>query len=275
MAKATRVVVLSDGHSGHIAGLTHPDFDSVPSHNGSPRYHAYLARRRLWKYFAEKIEELQPIDVLIYNGDAIDGKGAKSGSTELLTADRTEQVDMAAASILFCKATEVYMSYGTSYHAGAQEDWENEVAKGAGAVKIGSHDYLDVNGLVFSYRHFISKSSIPHGRATPLARERLWNVLWSEWGEYPKADVLLRSHVHYFAYTGGFGWLGVITPALQGRGTKYGARVCSGTVDFGLIHFDVTSKEDWEWHHHVMKLRQSGQVVMKALTKKSGRRSTR
>lgn len=263
MAKKKRVVVISDLHCGHMAGLTPPDFDVILRQDGV-RYKAMLARRRLWKFYADTIESLRPIDVLIVNGDCIDGKGEKSGGTELIVTDRNEQVKMAAAAINYCKARKVYFAYGTAYHVGTVEDYEDEVAAKTHAVKIGSHDWLDVNGLVFDYRHFISPSSMPYGRATPIFRERIWNILWNEWGEYPKSDVLIRSHTHTFAFCGGFGWLGIITPGLQGIGTKFGARHCSGTVDFGLIHFDVTSKENWEWHHHILKLRQSEQVVMKA-----------
>lgn len=259
-----RVVVISDLHCGHLVGLTPPDWNPMYRRTDTHNHTLSTTRRRLWKLYADWVADLQPIHVLIVNGDAIEGKGQKSGGTELITADRNEQVGMAVASIEETKAKKVYMSYGTSYHTGVSEDWERKVADGVNAVKIGSHDWLDVNGLVFDYRHFVNRSSIPHGRYTPLARERLWNVLWNEHDEYPRGDVIVRSHVHYFAFCGGYGWLGVITPALCGYGSKYGARITSGTVDFGLVWFDIESKEDWSWDHVIHKFRGSRRKVMKA-----------
>ena len=93
-----RVVVISDLHCGHVVGLTHPDFN--PSYpRGSERFKLAVRRRELYKFYTDRMEKLQPIDILIVNGDAIDGKGPRSGSTELLTTDRDEQVEMAAVAI--------------------------------------------------------------------------------------------------------------------------------------------------------------------------------
>lgn len=263
MSKRTfkRVVVIADLHCGHRVGLTHPDFNVAPP-RGSKRWPLYVLRRRLWKFYAEAIGSLKPIDALIVNGDAVDGKGQKSGSTELITADRDEQAEMAAAAILHAEAGLVVMSYGTPYHTGASEDWENAVAKEVSAAKIGGHDWLDVNGLVFDYRHYVGRSIIPHGRHTSVSRERLWNLLWAEWDEYPKAQVFLRSHVHYFNFCGGYKWLALTTPALQGPKTKFGTRQSTGTVDFGIVSFDVVDREEWTWRPHIDKPRRSRQNVI-------------
>ena len=255
-----RVVIISDLHSGHVVGLTHPSFDVK---HDQPTI-IEQARAEYWQWFASRIDALRPIHVLIVNGDCIEGKGEKSGGTELIETDRNEQVKMAAAAIKFIGAEKVYMSYGTPYHTGASEDFEDSVAQQVEAVKIGSHDWLDVNGLVFDYRHFISGSQIPHGRFTALASDRLWNLLWNEHGEYPKSDVIIRSHVHYYSHCDGVGWDAFITPALQGSGSKYGARKMKGTVDFGFLSFDVEDKTRWSYKKHILKRSRSAAVVMKA-----------
>ena len=256
-----RVVVISDLHCGHVVGLTHPDFN--PSYpRGSERFKLAVRRRELYKLYKDTLDELKPIDALIVNGDAIDGKGDRSGGTEVLTTDRDEQVDMAVVAIKEAEADRIFMSYGTGYHTGKEEDWEDLVAKEVKAEKVGSHDWIDVNGLVIDYRHHVGRSSIPHGRHTAPARERLWNLLQAEWGEFPKSDVIIRSHVHYFTYCGGFRWLALTTPALQGMGSKYGERQMSNTVDFGLVYFDIKSKEEYSWDQRIVKFRRSRQHII-------------
>jgi hypothetical protein len=248
---AKRVVVLSDLHCGHIVGLTPPKYN--PTYEDNPVLQKLSeARAAYWKFYADTIKVLQPIDILIINGDAIDGKGTKSGATELITADEIEQCYMATTAIEECHASAAYMTYGTPYHTGDLRDFEDVIAKNIKAVKIGSHDWLDVNGLVFDYRHFANGSVIPHGRHTAIARDRLWNVLWSDEG-YPRADIIIRSHIHYHAFCGGRGWLAMTTPALQGIGTKFGARRMSGTVDFGLISFDVEGKDSYTWRSYITR----------------------
>jgi len=257
-----RVVVISDFHCGHAVGLTHPDFNPKYS-DGSRAAEASVMRSVYWSLYAGTLGELKPIDVLVVNGDCIDGKGEASGGTELLTANRNEQVEMATAAILEAEAKTIVMAYGTAYHTGKSEDFEDQIARAVNAAKIGSHDWIDVNGLVFDYKHHIAGSQIPHGRHTAAARDRLWNLMWSEFGEYPKADVIVRSHVHYFDYVGGSNWVALTTPALQGYGTKYGKRRMSGTVDFGLLSFDVWSKSKFGWKAHVWKDVRFGSSALK------------
>jgi len=241
-----RVVIISDLHCGHLAGLTPEDWEKKPeSGYGTKAYEQYRHRREAWKFYEDWCAKLQPVHALICNGDALDGKGPRSGSTELITVDRTEQCDMATACIQEVKAKHVVMSYGTPYHTGINEDWEDQVARQVEAEKIGGHDWIAVNGVVFDYKHHVGRSSIPHGRFTAIARDRLWNLLWAERGEYPKANILIRSHVHYHVAAMENDYAAVITPALQGYGSKYGVRRMSDTVDFGLIWFDI--EEDGTW----------------------------
>ena len=242
-----RVLVISDFHSGHNLGLTHPsdDFDDGTTH--------YLVRRTIWEWYAPLVKRLKP-NIVIVNGDCIDGDGKKSGGTEQLTTDRIKQCKMAVKTLKVIPGKpKFFMSYGTGYHTGNDEDFENIIADKIGAEKIGAEDTIDVNGLLINYRHHIGRSGIPHGRHTAVAKERLWNLMWAERGEYPKADVFIRSHVHYHAFCGGPGWLAMTTAGLQGYGSKYGARVVTGTVDVGMVHFDIWSRDKWTWESHILR----------------------
>ena len=258
-----RVVVVSDFHCGHLVGLTPPHYNPTYT-RGSPEYKLAMNRRRLWKYYADTIEALKPIDYLIVNGDTVDGKGFKSGATELLTADRVKQTDMAADSINEAEAGVILMSHGTPYHVGQSEDWEDEVASKVGAHDIRGHGWVDINGVIFDYRHFVSRSIIPHGRFTSLAREVLWGILWAEAGKYPRGNIFLRSHVHYHVGCNhGNEWKAFTTPALQGPGSKFGVRIASGIVHFGLMSFDVWNKESVIWRAHLLEERTARQHIIK------------
>jgi len=255
--KAKRVVVISDLHCGHMAGLTPKPWQF----KNTDKAHAHYKKRNklvaiqgeLWNRYVATMKSLQPIDLLIVNGDAIDGDGKRSGGTELITTDRNEQAAMAVECIKGAHAKRIVMTYGTGYHTGNCEDFETQIAEEVGA-KIGSHEWIDVNDLIFDCRHHIGSSTIPHGRHTAVAKERMWNYIWSEHQEQPKGDIIIRSHVHYFSYCGGDNWIGITTPALQGMGAKYGSRRCSGHVDWGMISFDVEDKESWVMSKHLSRL---------------------
>lgn len=249
-----RILAIGDLHCGHLVGLTHPDFDSKPRSGARKKF--YDLRRRYWDFYQESVYAIKPVDVVIVNGDAIDGKGDKSGGTEHLTIDRDEQCDMAVAAIEECEADKIFMTFGTPYHVGV-DDWELQVFRTLKErkhqVKIGGHDYINANGLTIDYRHKVGSSAVEYGRHTAVAKARVDNLLWAEHDEFPKAQIILRSHVHYFRYEGGFGWLGMTLPALQGLGAKYGVRECDGTVDFGVVWFDVYNKQEFSWEYRIAK----------------------
>ena len=143
--------------------------------------------------------------------------------------------------------SEGFLSHNTPYHSGLEEDWENYVARELGA-KIGSHEWLEIYGVVFDFKHKVSSSNIPHGRGTAIAKEKLWNQMWALRDEQPDADVIIRSHVHNAFMVGEPGlWLALTTPALQAAGTKYGGRQRSNTVDLGIIVFDVYPDGSYTW----------------------------
>ena len=248
MARPKRVLAIGDLHCGHRVGLTPPQWqDRSPER---VKYHKIQSE--CWNAFDNMVQALKPIDILIVNGDAIDGRGERSGGTELITVDRNVQCNMAVYAIKHIGAKNVVLTYGTPYHTGQLEDIENTIADRVKG-EIHSHEWIDIEGTVFDIKHKVGSSSIPHGKGTAIAKDRLWNLLWSEHGEQPKADVLLRSHVHYHFHVGEPGWLAMTLPALQGQGTKFGARQCSGIVHFGMVHFDC-SKEGYTWAPHVLRL---------------------
>lgn len=245
MAKK-RILVVSDFHSGHEVGLTPPAWNPDSEADHSAKYRSYM-----WTRYTEAVKELKPIDVVVANGDLIDGRGERSGSVELITVDRRSQAKMASECIKVAEAPTIIITRGTDYHVGHEESWEDLVADfcrdADHRVEIGDIRNLDVNGLMFNFRHHIGGSQTPIGRSTPLTREAAWNALWNVRQGFPLSDVIVRSHVHYHTYAGGPGWLAMTTPGLQGYGTRYGERRMSGLIDFGFVYFDVTSKEDFSW----------------------------
>lgn len=250
--KTKRVVVVADLHAGHRSGLTPPDWQWKNTRDTRGKF--ATVQRTLWNFYAEALDALQPIHALIVNGDAIDGKGPKAGSSEHITVDRKEQADMAAECIMQSKAHNVYMTYGTPYHTGAAEDWEDVVAERVHANTIKDHLQLEVNGVLFDFKHKVGGSQIPHGRHTSIARSALWEQLWADAENRKKADVLVRSHVHYHTFSGDHRSMALTTPALQAY-SKYGTRQCEGIIHMGLIWFDV-GEGDYTWQSKILEAKE-------------------
>ncbi|MCP4569075.1 MAG: hypothetical protein GY841_15990 [FCB group bacterium] len=244
--KKKRVVVIADFHCGHRVGLTPSKFATQTLGNKF-----YRTQVELWAEYvklADRIKAEQKPDVLIVNGDCIDGRGERSGGTELITSSRHAQVEMAVECINIWEARHIVLTRGTPYHTGTNDDYEDFIREGVKADKIGDHEWINVNGVIFDVKHKVGNTTIPHGKATPIAKERLWNYIWAEHEEQPKSDIIIRSHVHYAFYCGEPGsWLAMTTPALQGQGSKFGARQCSGTIHWGLVYFDIYENGEYFW----------------------------
>lgn len=249
-----RGIVIADPHCGHRVGLTPPAF------NGKRDKKWAAIRQALWREFRNLLRQLEPIDFVLYLGDGIDGTGVRSGGTEQLMLDRIEQVDCCAEVLNTVRlharrGFKMFGVRGTPYHTGNSEDWEDLIAQKAGMEHMGNHEWIDIEGHIFDIKHKCGASTIPHGRFTAIARERLWNTQWwQSQGGQPKADVILRAHVHYHDYCGDPDYVAMTCPALQGWGSKYGARQCSGIVHWGLISFDV-DKRGVEWRSHVVDVK--------------------
>ena len=240
-----RIVVIADMHCGHLAGLTPPEWQKT----------AY--QKKFWGWYAKEAKKLKGVDVLIVNGDAIDGNAPKSGGSELITTDRLIQAQMAAEAIKQFNPKKVYMLYGTAYHVGQQEDFEEVVVKdlSLSGISVNIRDILHANigGLVFNIRHKAdSRSRIPHTRKGPTL-DMLWDSLEAQMTGGEKSDIVIRSHNHYYALTETALGFAVSTPCLQ-LNSKYGARSCSGHIDIGFLSFEVKNKDSWSMHKHFMAM---------------------
>jgi hypothetical protein len=222
----TRALLISDLHCGHKSGLTPPKWQNT------------VQQEEVWEWYSKRVKQLKP-DVVFVLGDCMDGKGKRSGGTELIEQTWLGQIDMAAECIKEIECDNVHMVYGTPYHTGDDEDYEAMLASNIKAT-IKSHAWPRIHGITFDLKHKVGGSSIPHGRSSALKKSKMWNAMWADRKDgQPKADVLVRGHVHYHDFTGTNRYLAMTMPALQGWGSKYGERQCEGEVDTGLVWFDI------------------------------------
>lgn len=229
-----RVLVVSDMHCGASTGLTPYKWQTTE------------LQAELYGLYVSWIRECRPFDILLVNGDAIDGTGEKQGGTEQITTDRLKQCDIAVECLQETGATQTHIIAGTPYHTGNAEDFEKIIADKMGG-KFHSRGFFNINGVEFNLKHKVGAASVPHTKLTPLAREILLNREWYLDGTEPLARVLIRSHVHYYEQIEHSGCIGFITAGLQSLGSKYGSRQCGGVVHFGILIIDVDNDGGVTW----------------------------
>jgi len=265
-----RIIVIGDLHCGHRVGITPPHYQWHEAEDSSVKRNKWARiQKEMWKQFTASLMKHGPYDYVFSMGDNLEGKGSKSGGTELITSNLAEQADIAVAVHTevekHCnKGLQKIGIYGTPYHvAPTGELWDSIVYERSNFDKHGWNEWPQIYDTVFDLKHFISGSQIPHGRGTALLREFLWNVIWAERGEKPKANFFIRAHVHYHAFVGNTERIGLINPALQGMGSNYGAERFSGTVDWGFTVIDVEKNNRVSWRAITHKLPTQNAQVMK------------
>lgn len=246
--KHKRLLVLSDTHCGSVFGLTPHNMFAVEAANDLLVTRTADERKACWKWFESAIKEIRPIDRLVLNGDLIEGPATKQQSLELLAVDPQEQIRIAERVVEFVGCKDIAVIAGTAYHTGDGTDYERLVADKFG-VKFGGHEYYDIDDVCFSFKHHIGGSQSPMGRSTPLVKELVWALQWSLTEEFPDADVVVRSHVHYHVAVANAvrNKLAMTTPALQTPGSRFGVRRMSGIVDYGFVYFDIYPDGTYSW----------------------------
>lgn len=207
-----RGVVVSDIHAGSIYGMLPPNFKTftgarIEQNTGQ----AYLWT--CWIDFCERVADFKP-DFVIVNGDVVDGDQRRNHGAELSLVSPEDQTK-AAADVLqvlekSAPGAKWYFTQGTPYHVGDWNIAEESVAANLSgefykSVGVGNRCrevlWLNVDGVVIEAAHHIATNTGFY-RLTALDREGQWSAISGkdESKGVPKADLLIRSHVHYFGY---------------------------------------------------------------------------
>ena len=265
------IFIGSDTHCGHDVGLTPPEFNWVPPERASRKEHKdHEFRVRAWEWFDAEVKRAGPFDEAIWNGDIVDGPGLKSGGTE--DQELPTQVEMAVALVTHLNVPVNHFIRGTPYHTGeSKTNWEDMVHGICKGTTIGDEGHYNYLGLAVNAKHKIGNSSSPVSRYTALSTAQIKQMLWAETGQQPKANLIIRSHIHRCSEvsdpaTNKAAW---VTPALQGLGSVNGGRNTDGLpVHFGFLVLRVRGVNDWGVEAHIAPLTMQKAFVYEA-TKKS------
>lgn len=222
-----KCVIVSDLHCGSIFGLLPGAFlngeDKVVLQNPGQEY-----LWRCWEDFCHKSAMFQP-DVVVVNGDLIDGQQRAQQGTELSLPLLGDQKEAALGCLRLlksrCPNAKIFVVQGTEYHDSRAGEAVEDIAQILGAEKyygVGTGRYarevlwLDVEGVVICFAHHISVASGFY-RLTPIDREMQWSAMSGKDSTkgVPKCDLDVRSHCHYFGEGGHASKQGFTTPCWE------------------------------------------------------------
>ena len=249
--KAKTILLVSDLHCGHRIGLT------PPSHRSPAGTAHHKQQRDLYDWWVETVSQIKPYAVMCV-GDLIDGAGKKSGGSEQVTTNMIEQAYMAVECLRQVGGNPKYFGVGgTEYHTGQDCDFEEIIAREMKFVHFDDNfcaAIKSIPGVIFDIRHHLGNSSVPYGKATAILKELVWNEVASVHEGVPEADIIIRGHTHHSIgitcpQQNGRTKSCIKLPAMEGHGSRYGKRRCSGEVHvgFALLHIYEDKTHDFEF----------------------------
>ena len=220
-----RILIVSDLHVGSRWGLFPSNFQlSTGVTYTLNRGQEYLLS--CWLDMQKRLPKR--LDILIINGDAVQGQNTREGGRDIIEPDPQWQVRAAVELVqpLAKRAKEIYVTQGSDYHVrpGAEDD--EAFAKAIGAIpdEAGHHAWdwllLDVDNVLLDVAHH--RSVVIRYETMPGEREIQFDRQVADI-KGGSADIVIRSHSHRYTFINVDGDLALTTPAWQLQ-TRYARR---------------------------------------------------
>jgi hypothetical protein len=241
------IVVVADIHDGNINAVCTPEAARRIPHKRKRKLADQLYEG--WQWCIDQLSKKET-DLLIVNGDAIDGSNYKDLGSEVWTTSMGQQADDCVELLKEYRYRNVICTTGSGYHVKRGNDEFEEILSKAlitretdgriskmlrdngipnvveikeGNTRVQSHLYRYTDykwkfkalNEIFSVTHHIGFSQVEFYRSTPLAREMVTTELdsYKFAPEDTRPTILIRSHAHYYVMLDYSGSTGIITPA--------------------------------------------------------------
>jgi hypothetical protein len=189
-------LVIGDMHDGSRFGLAPPSWWSKRTQ---------FMSEWLWKCWMHMIDWLPPeIDLLVLNGDLIEGQQKRGDSVGLYTADLSEQTDMAIETLepLAKKCKRIIRVGGTAYHEGFHGNLKALDKHFGIDCPKDPRDHISryiklADGAVMHVAHHPGGGSTLY-KGTNMDRELLWSKIAAKCHAIPDANILIRNHLHFY-----------------------------------------------------------------------------
>lgn len=249
-----RVLIVGDLHSGSKVSPVCNDPQTSEDSNG-----AFCRPTPIQEYLNTEwynmIDNVGKIDILVGNGDLIEGANVKEEGAGCWTTDLDDQAYCAASLLSDIKYDKIMITSGSPYHTKNNPIGDKMVAGKLRRSTFGNEASLDVNGCLIYVNHNTggSKGS-NHMKVASLSRELMFAELNSD--AFPKYKMVIKSHLHTYVSIDFGSYIGILCPGWKGR-DKY-SKMSSTPLSFvpwiGYIIIDVENDGTFTWDKWVRKL---------------------
>lgn len=237
-----KVLIVNDLHCGSVYGLGVPNFVG----GGGYTLPFTETNRFLYDRWLQMINTVGHVDLVVANGDLVEGLNKKKNGAETLTPYIADQSKIAAELLKQIDAEEYAFTGGSGYHMGQDINGDQEVCDKVGGTWFGPDGYIKIEGIKIHVRHVANYSKLPHSRATPILFDFLIAAIQGD-----DTNIFIRSHTHKFVYAGTHNRLGFTTPCWKGVDTYIREKGMEKT-DCGWVLITIDGNS-YTWQHCVFQ----------------------
>ena len=262
LKKPKRVMVISDLHVGSSTAVC----SEKPIISDLSTY--YVPNKlqktffRAWKDMIKSIHGT--IDLLVINGECIDGANVKQLGQQSWTTNIDDMMNDAKKLIEMIPYTKVLILRGSGYleqvdgtnfeelMADKLRDCIKYKAYG-GEGKTDYFAFIKIYGKTFNFTHHIGFSKAEAYRTTALAREMVG--MHFQHDKLGRADIMVRSHVHYFTHVEFTHTHGCTTPAWKYPDSHlFRGGLAGTTADIGSVMFTIHPNGKVEFEKYIAEI---------------------
>ena len=262
MAKSSKsIVVVSDIHDGGSTAVCseHPYNSEMDS-----EYKPNKLQRVLNRAWYDCIDDLtQKPTLLVVNGEPCDGGNPKQNGQQSWSTNIYDQLEDASILLGDIPYDNLMFIRGSGYHVQEKAtNFEEIIANKMGARGYkayggtGLTDYyalVELNGKHFNFTHHVGFNKWAAYRTTALAREMAGLVFDRD--KIGRADVVVRSHVHYFVHIEFTHTHGFTTPAWKFPDAHlFRGGVAGTTPDIGMVEVIVEPNGEIVIQKHIAEM---------------------
>ena len=253
-----RLVATGDWHVGHKLAVAPPNAE-IPQEDADPTsLELNKVQKALYGAFSELAKDWHKPDYLVINGEPIEGQQPKNMGTEVWTTDISAQLDAAVTLAKMFDAKEVFVLRGSDYHTTLKgTNLDDEFGRRIEASRIrGRYSayelFLKIDEVTFHFSHHIQGTGSMMYRGTAPTKEMMLMQLVQS-RKYD-ADVIVRSHIHYYWETGASSHRAFVLPCFKLQDWFSYRRSAGASVpDIGAVQFTIEG-EEYDWEPRIFKL---------------------
>lgn len=254
-----RVLVIGDTHVGSDVALA-PEELRLESNN---RILANEIQLAILQEFYDMVDDVGTVDLLILNGDLVEGTNYYGEGAGCLTTNMNKQVETAIDLLSEIKFRKVVGCRGTAYHGKKNPNMDGQVIAGLGGTCMDEVSIQVGKTRIYANHRTPVRMTQWESRPQSIAKDLLLNELnQMDFGHY---DIVCKAHVHYYIALDYGKSIGFICPCWKGRDefAKGATNPFAFNPSIGYIMFDIENDGSFAWTKSVKNLK--GENAIKTL----------